>query len=83
MKAAWQHKREWEEDNLLRLIILSKKFSRLSYFLLKKISLFASIVIFIAYVAIKLIFELILTLLASEPAIRPVKEETWMFQQLK
>lgn len=83
MKAAWQYKERWEEENFLRLVSLAENSWRTVYFLIRKINLVLSVAIFIAYKAIKFVLALTCLILTTEMSLRETKEETWMFRQIK
>lgn len=84
MKAAQQHRQEWEEANWLRLIHINNQAYKALIGFFRKILIAANILLYIFYKAFQAMLLMVKLLLLTEPAINKIeRDETWIFRQIK
>jgi hypothetical protein len=72
MKAVRQYKQQWEEEQFLQLVHFAEQ-------IYKALNLF----IYISYQLIKLVFNLIHLVLFTETNHQLIKDEQWIYRQIK
>ena len=84
MKAAKEYREQWEEANLLRLIVTAERvYEKINHFL-KQAIIVLNVLVYIMFQAIKGLLLIIKLLLMTEPAINRIeRDETWIFRQIK
>ncbi len=83
MKAAWQFKQEWEQENFIRLVNLSDKTLNAFHQFLKQFRLILSLIFFISYKIADITLAIVLVSLATETSLRCKRDEEWIFRQIK
>ncbi len=83
MKAAKHYKQQWEETQILRLLQLTEQSLKIFSFIYLKINVAFNLILFLTYLLIKFNFNLLKIALFTETHQQLVRDEQWLYRQIK